>query len=251
MYPLGTGNHLQRQFQPRVQTLEDDYRRLMLPSSAPTSSPTPANFSILNGTGPALPHLKQESNGISPATPKPYPDYHSKSLPLPQPGLMHPNGCRPQSQPQPTLNGNHTPQTRQQHQWPFQMQASSFSKHPHSSPSSLHRKSQSPASPLYPPPAFPLPQSPLSASASHPIPTSLASLLNDSGKMYVNYPTPPQSQHSLPVNISNGGTVPVAGPTASMGIISDVVMDFSPNHYFDSPGTPGWPLIAMPPGQQL
>lgn len=51
-FALGTGNHLQRQFEPRVQALEDDYRRLMVDAPVKSlSAQTPsAPFIPVNGT---------------------------------------------------------------------------------------------------------------------------------------------------------------------------------------------------------
>ncbi|KAK5387908.1 hypothetical protein LTS13_000844 [Exophiala xenobiotica] len=200
---LKTGNHLQRQFQPRVQSLEEQYRALIIDKN-PSAIQLP--FISVNGSAASQPqhHYRQE--------PQPHFPYPDSQLPL----------HRKNSLPHPTFMPAHTPSSQSQ---PPQPWSPSFAylpqPHPHSQPQVT--------SPIYS--AFS--QSPMSGLSAGPVqqsvPTSLASLLNDSGSIYVNYPTPPQSQNGL-----NG----------------DSYMSFQPNHYFDGPGRLTWPLISMPPGAQ-
>jgi hypothetical protein len=198
-----TGNHLQRQFQPRVQSLEEQYRGLIIDKN-PSVIQLP--FISVNGSAASQPqhHHRQE-----PQPPFPYPD---SQLPL----------HRKNSLPHPTFMPTHTPSSQSQ---PPQPWSPSFAYLPQPHP---HSQTQV-TSPIYS--AFS--QSPMSGLSAGPVqqtvPTSLASLLNDSGSIYVNYPTPPQSQNGL-----NG----------------DSYMSFQPNHYFDGPGRLTWPLISMPPGAQ-
>lgn len=230
----GTGNHLQRLFQPRVQTLEDEYRKLIIDNSI-KSPTTQGPFTPVNGSNFPL-QFNQEA--VSPVT-SAYPEPHSRNLP--QPIFMHSqNSLHSQMPPQSPLNHpSQSPlnQTSSQQQGPSQWPPAPLAFLPQ--PNSVNQPSsqghRSPSSPLYAI-SFAHTQSPISASTpvhsqSQSVPTSLASLLNEPGaSMYVSYPTPPHTQAAL-----HGG---------------DPTMNFSPTHYFDGHGSVGWPLITMPPGQQ-
>jgi hypothetical protein len=85
-----------------------------------------------------------------------------------------------------------------------------------------------PTSPIYPTFSRAQISAPLAPPPTQTIPTSLASLLNDTSSFYTSYSEPPQPQYAL-----SGG---------------DPLMAFSPGHYYDGPGPMGWPLISMPPG---
>ncbi|KIW19304.1 hypothetical protein PV08_03598 [Exophiala spinifera] len=191
---LRTGNHLQRQFQPRVQSLEDQYRQLVFDDKA---SVTPLPFNAVNGSyGPQFKHPKPESETLFS-----YLDPHA--TPVQQKNSL----------PQPQFTQNQIPAGVPQ-QWP--------------SPFSILPQPIAPSQ-ISPPLFSTFSQSSNAALTTAPlqtVPTSLASLLNDSSSMYVSYPTPPQSQNGL-----NG----------------DSYMSFQPSHYFDGPGPLTWPLISMPP----
>ncbi|KIW88362.1 uncharacterized protein Z519_10931 [Cladophialophora bantiana CBS 173.52] len=221
---LRTGNHLQRQFQPRVQALEDECRKLLIeqpPTTKNAQSPlSPVN--LLNAGGP----LKIEQPNTLPFQENTSPNATMHRNSLPQLVFMPSQGI-PQSQPPSPLT-HPQPQRHWDGSYPFL---------PHPLPSGQGSgQGSTVTSPIFA--AFPqTPISGLSTSVSIPtIPTSLASLLNDSGSLYMSYPTPPQNQNNL------GGAAAGAG--------GDPQMNFSPNHYFDGPGPLGWPLISMPPGQQ-
>lgn len=212
-----TGNHLQRQFQPRVHALEEEYRRLMVESPSKQNS-VQTRFIPVNGS-----YIGQ-SHQVDQHDPDPYQGSH------------HPSSGNPNSLPQPLFTQTQvgsqgqeeSPPQRPQQQWapPFSLLPQPQANGPGPGPITT--------SPIYP--AF-SPSSSASATATTAIqtmPTSLASLLNDSGSVYMNYPTPSQAQN----NLGGGGSG------------GDPLMNFSPNHYVDGPGPLGWPLISMPPGQQ-
>ncbi|EXJ87367.1 hypothetical protein A1O3_04326 [Capronia epimyces CBS 606.96] len=223
---VGTGNHLVRLFQPRVRALEEEYRRVMVDAAPkPPNSIQPPSFVPVNGPGIPLRHKLELLNQA--------PSLEAETLrrkhTLPHPVFIH-SQVRPQSQPQSPSNQSSSLQP-----WPLSIPFLA-------QPQSLnlgHPAAANPSSPIYP--AFG--QSPAGglatlASPIQSIPTSLASLLNNSGGLYVNYPSPSQTQDSLGVGGGGGGG-------------DDPVMSFSPNnHYLDGPGPTVWPLITMPPGQQ-
>ncbi|KIW84735.1 hypothetical protein Z517_00123 [Fonsecaea pedrosoi CBS 271.37] len=220
---LRTGNHLQRQFQPRVQALEDECRRILLeqpPKGHNSRSPiSPVNHSIVGGT------VKVEQANALPFQEHPSPNAAMHRSNPPQPMFM-PQGI-PQNHPTSPLAHQQT-----QRQW---TDTFSFLPQP---PTAGHAPEQGPGvtSPIFTSFA-PSPITGLSTSASMPaIPTSLASLLNDSGNLYMHFSPPHHHHHhnSLGVGVGGGG---------------DSQMHYSPDHYFDGPGL-GWPLITMPPSQQ-
>ncbi|KIX08023.1 uncharacterized protein Z518_02678 [Rhinocladiella mackenziei CBS 650.93] len=209
---MRTGNHLQRQFQPRVQALEEEYRKVLVDnSSRQTTVQTP--FMPVNGSNTPSTHKFELPNSL------PYQENQNPSNQmnhLPQPLYMQ-NQVRNHNQPQSPSN-RHPPQ--QQWQPPFTLL-----------PQSQGQGQQpGPTSPIYPAFSQSPATGPSRTTPTQTIPTSLASLLNDSNSMYVSYPTSPQTQNGL-----GGG---------------DPMMNFSPSHYFDGLGPLGWPLITMPPGQQ-
>ncbi|OAP64138.1 hypothetical protein AYL99_00110 [Fonsecaea erecta] len=220
---LRTGNHLQRQFQPRVQALEDEYRALLVeqpPKSSNAQSPlSPAN--LPNALGPVK---VEQSNALlfqEHSSPNATMDRNSLQQPMfmPSQGVTQSHSTSPLSHQQ------------SQRQWPGIF---SFPQPP--PPGQGPGQGPGVTSPIFT--AFSQsPISGLSTSASIPvIPTSLSSLLNDSGNFYMSYPTPPQAQTSL------GGV--------GLGRGADPQMAFSQNHFFNGPGPMDWPLISMPPGQQ-
>ncbi|KIX93253.1 uncharacterized protein Z520_11109 [Fonsecaea multimorphosa CBS 102226] len=221
---LRTGNHLQRQFQPRVQALEDECRRLLIEqpvkSNSAQSPLSPANLPNAGGSM----NVEQSNTLLFREHSSPNTTMHRNSLP--QPMYMPSQGI---AQSHPTSPLTHQ---QSQRQWSGTF---SFLSQP-LPPGHGHEQVSGVTSPIFT--AFAQsPISGLSTSASMPaIPTSLASLLNDSGNLYMSYPTPPQNHNSL------------GGGGLSRG--ADPQMAFSPNHYFDGPGPMGWPLISMPPGHQ-
>ena len=217
----GTGNHLQKQFQPRVQALEEEYRRLLVDQPPKGNTiPTP----VSPGTGPnSDPPLKvEQSPGLSlQDLPKSLPLNHSNGVH--QSVFMSQHGV-PQHQPQSPLT--------YQPQW-----AGGYSLLPQpQSQGQLGEQATTLTSPIYS--TFSRAGiSGLSTPGSYPsVPTSLAPLLKQSGNYYVSYPTPPQT------HVNTGGTSTSGG---------DLPMTFSASHYFDGPGPLTWPSITMPPGQQL
>ncbi|EXJ83414.1 hypothetical protein A1O1_07037 [Capronia coronata CBS 617.96] len=233
---LRTGNHLQRLFQPRVQALEEEYRRLMVDAAPkPPNSLHPQTFVPINGSGISLQQHKIEPSNHKPSLDVTNSHSHSRhEKTLPQPIFMHAQ-VRTQSQPQ----SPSTPHPPQQ-QWPLSLP---FLPQPQQMNPGQHQgrttpvAAVNPITPIYP--AFAIsPANGLATLASpvQSIPTSLASLLNNSGSMYVSYPTPSQTQNGLGLGSGGGG--------------DDPMMNFSPGHYFDGPGPTGWPLITMPPGPQ-
>ncbi|KAL2432690.1 hypothetical protein ABEF95_014545 [Exophiala dermatitidis] len=260
---LRTHNHLQRLFQPRVQALEEEYRRLMVDAAPkpPLSnnnnnttsrqSHTPS-FMPVNGSsislsqklGPQnLNHSKPSLNlgiGGSPAPHHPLPR-HKKTLP--QPLLMHAQ-IRPQSQPQSPSNPLPPPQQWPPLSIPFLAQPGH---HPVAGGNgAVNGTGTSPVSPMFSSPFSPSPATGLATLASpltgqSNVPTSLASLLNDSAGLYVSYPAPAPSR--APSNGLDG-----SGSGGTTG--EDPLMIFSPGHYLAGPSPHGWPLISMPDGQQ-
>ncbi|KAJ9645558.1 hypothetical protein H2204_001139 [Knufia peltigerae] len=162
---LRTGNHLQRQFQPRVQSLEDQYRRLIIDDKASVMQPA---FNAVNGSNAS--HFKPVQPETEPLFA--YLDPHVT------PAL------RKNSLPPPTFAQSQMPALVPQ-QWPSPF---SILPQPNTQPQT--------SSPLF----STFSQSPSVALTTAPmqtIPTSLASLLNDASNIYVSYPTPPQSQNGL------------------------------------------------------
>lgn len=170
-----TGNHLQRQFQPRVSALEEEYRRLIVNPKVQSVQLPLVQANVLQQHKPDHPNFLQYQEN------KPLLDHRNS---LPQPAMFQ-SSPRSQSQSQ-------SPSVYQQPQQPWPPFA--FLPQPQGP-----GPGQSPGlpSPIYP--AFS--QSP-SVGPSMPtpiqtIPTSLASLLNEPHGMYMSYPTTPQSQNSL------------------------------------------------------
>ncbi|ETI27176.1 hypothetical protein G647_09859 [Cladophialophora carrionii CBS 160.54] len=218
---LRTGNHLQRQFQPRVQALEDEYRRLMVDQpSKPNGTHKP--ISPINGSNTGLTVNVEQPAMSFQEPPNPNSLKHRNSLPQ---SMFMQSQILPPNPPQ-------SPLTHQQ-SWP-----PTYTLLPQpQAQGQITGQGSALTSPIYP--SFSqAATSGLSTPGTYPpIPTSLASLLNDSGNFYVGYQTPPQNQNSL-------------GGTAAVGGGGDPSMAFSPSHYFDGPGPLTWPLISMPPGQQ-
>ncbi|KAJ9605773.1 hypothetical protein H2200_009622 [Cladophialophora chaetospira] len=219
---LRTGNHLQRQFQPRVQALEDEYRRLMVDQS-PRANNIQSPISPVNGSVPG-PQVKVEQ---SPAMSFQEPPNSNSG--------QHRNSFHHSSFMQSQVVTHSQPQTPLNHQ---QSWGPTYNLLPQPQPQAqVSGQGSALASPIYP--SFTQASNGgMSTPGSYSsIPTSLASLLHpstNSHNIYMSYQPQQQSQH----------------PGDNAGISGDPPMNFSPSHYYDGPGPLTWPLISMPPGQQ-
>lgn len=194
----------------------------------PPKNVQPPAFVPVNGS--SIPHHHHHQHH------KPEPPNHKPGLDLlnsrlkhtlPQPIFMqHAQVRRTPSQPQ-------SPPVLQppQQQWPLSLPFLATPQPLSTGPSAGFNPASSPIYPTFshsPAGALSTLVSPIPS-----IPTSLASLLNDSGSLYVSYSTPSQAPNGL-------------GEAGS----GDPLMNYSPGHYFEGPSPMGWPLICMPPGQQ-
>jgi len=153
---IGTGNHLQRIFQPRVQAIENEYREFI--QQEPTQ---PLKVQI-----PCPPHASS-SNGKQYVKLELSPQSATTTI---VPALESPNmlGPRKEVAPVPYLQ---TRRPTDPSQWPAPFQY-------------LPRANASAGYPTF---TQPTPQ-------YQSVQTPLAPLLNDSGGLYATYPTPPQTQ---------------------------------------------------------
>jgi hypothetical protein len=212
---VGTGNHLQRQFQPRVQTLEEECRRSVIPQP-PKASNTHVHVSNGASIGPNV-KVEQSSAtaGLQDFPTQGHQGSTSRSVYMQQ-----------------QMSSQIPSQSSMPNQQSWSAAYSLLPQPPASTPSTGAGSNLT--SPVYPN----FSQSAMSPAAAPdayaPVPTSLASLLNGSGNFYANYPVVPQAQQG------------VGGPIENV----EPAMTFSPNHYYDGPGPLQWPLISLPPGQQ-
>ncbi|KAK4935479.1 hypothetical protein LTR10_023466 [Elasticomyces elasticus] len=216
---LRTGNHLQGLFHQRVQSLVEEYRRLLIDSKPPSLQ---IPFVPVNGSS-ITQHDLENQNALQYQENGHLPDRRN-SLPPP---MFIPGGPMPAQSPSQLSPGTYQPP-----QW---------------SPLSFAFLPQPQGQIQVSSPTFPAYSNSITALPTpgpvQGVPTSLASLLNESGgSIYANYPTPPHSQNG--VNGVNG----INGVNRVNG--AESFMSFQPNHYFDGPGPLTWPLISMPPGGQ-
>ena len=212
---------MQGLFHQRVQTLVEEYRRLLI-DTKPSKIQIPAS---VNGSGISQYDLENQ-NALQYTENGNLADRRN-SLPPP---MYVPGGSMPAQSP-----SQLSPATYQPPQW---------------SPLSFAFLPQPQGQNQVTSPTFPAYANSITALSApgqvQGVPTSLASLLNESGSIYApNYPTPPHSQSG--VNGVNG----MNGVNGVNGVHApESYMSFQPNHYFDGPGPLTWPLISMPPGGQ-
>jgi hypothetical protein len=208
---MRTGNYLQHVFRPRAQTLEDEYRKVVI--DAPRPAPHHANFQAVNGNM-SRPQIKTEPSPLQSS---------SRVSTGPSPTVAGRRSSVSIGVPPFDISENHSPavnpwsgHSNATHYAETSAVTTNYASYPQNPPQAMAMGHQSAA------PSQPYGQQ---------IPVSLAPLLNGTSEGYKSY----------------GHASSVITQTAGPATMDNSLMTFSPLHYYEGVA---WPLITMPPGQQ-